>query len=212
MISVGFNPLPPQGLHLAGTSLAFSGHPEGQNHVSLLSCMGKAAVLLSCFSLCESLADRRTRAPTPWNSSSYPCRSVRFKMSCPLSLTSGRPGEVSPGKPLPGCDLCFMGAWGSDCLQHRVYKAEGLPVPPAQQAVGQSEAVFSGGAGERKAWRTSGESLNVPRGCLAKWTLEKVKKDVELRFKLEENKVLLIIIINVHIALCSLQTCSPVWP
>lgn len=67
-------------------------------------------------------------------------------------------------------------------MQHGVYKVEGLPVPPAQPAVGQSGAVFSGGVGQRNAWRISGDSSKIPRRCLPILTLEEVKENVELKF------------------------------
>lgn len=46
---------------------------------------------------------------------------------------------------------------------------------------GNQELCFQGGMGQRKAWRISGDSSNIPRVCLAMLTLE-VKEDVELKF------------------------------
>lgn len=66
-------------------------------------------------------------------------------------------------------------------MQHGVYKAEGLPVLPAQQAVGQSSVVFSEGSGTKKCLEDFRGFFRHPRVCLAMLTLE-VKEDVELKF------------------------------
>lgn len=110
---------------------------------------------------------------------SPPSRLVRFKMLSSLSLMGEDLGNCPQSGSSQAGDLCFTGAWGSICLQQGVYRGASCSASPA--AVGQSGAMLSGGEGERNAWRISGDSSNIPRGCLSKGTLEEVKEDVEFR-------------------------------
>ena len=72
------------------------------------------------------------------------------------------PGEVTV------CNTMFTRQRGFlSCLPSRLW--------------GNQELCFQGEQGTESLGGLLEESPNVPGGCLAKWTLEEVKKDVELR-------------------------------
>lgn len=81
-----------------------------------------------------------------------------------MTSASQEPGEVSV------CNTVFTGQRGF------------LSRLPCPAAVGQSGAVLSGEWGEEMLGRFWGDSSNIPRGYVAKRTLEEVKGDVGLRF------------------------------
>lgn len=56
-----------------------------------------------------------------------------------ISAEGGWDGEVlkslsptHPSRQAPVCDSLGTEGWGSVCLQHSIYKAEGFPVPPTK--------------------------------------------------------------------------------